>query len=147
VFIPKPGSRERRPPSIPSVRDRIVQAACKIVLEPVFAADMVPCSYRFRPRRGAHGCPAGVDSRVAAVRPLTTLDPRRGGRAAVSDHQDARPGTGARSAQHVTWNIPSVSWPLSFQSRMTCGIGSRTRSYPFRSKYSAASGERCSWPY
>jgi group II intron reverse transcriptase/maturase len=55
VFIPKPGRPdERRPLSIPSVRDRIVQAAVKIVLEPVFEADMLPCSFGFRPRRGAH---------------------------------------------------------------------------------------------
>jgi RNA-directed DNA polymerase len=40
--------------SIPSVRDRIVQAAVKIVLEPVFEADMVPFSFGFRPKRGAH---------------------------------------------------------------------------------------------
>jgi hypothetical protein len=55
VFIPKPGRPdERRPLSIPSVRDRIVQAAVKIVLEPVFEADMLPCSFGFRPKRGAH---------------------------------------------------------------------------------------------
>jgi group II intron reverse transcriptase/maturase len=55
VFIPKSGRPgERRPLSIPSVRDRIVQAAVKIVLEPVFEADMLPCSYGFRPKRGAH---------------------------------------------------------------------------------------------
>jgi RNA-directed DNA polymerase len=54
VFIPKPGSVERRPLSIPAVRDRIVQAALKIVLEPVFEADFLPCSFGFRPRRAAH---------------------------------------------------------------------------------------------
>ena len=54
VFIPKPGSAERRPLSIPTVRDRIVQAAAKIVLEPVFEADMLACSFGFRPRRAAH---------------------------------------------------------------------------------------------
>jgi RNA-directed DNA polymerase len=54
VFIPKPGTVEQRPPSIPAVRDRIVQVACKIVLEPVFEADMLPCSFGFRPRRAAH---------------------------------------------------------------------------------------------
>jgi RNA-directed DNA polymerase len=54
VFIPKPGSDERRPLSIPSVRDRVVQAAVKIVLEPVFEADMLPCSFGFRPRRATH---------------------------------------------------------------------------------------------
>jgi group II intron reverse transcriptase/maturase len=54
VFIPKPGSDEKRPLSIPAVRDRIVQAALKIVLEPVFEADFLPCSFGFRPRRSAH---------------------------------------------------------------------------------------------
>ena len=55
VLIPKAGeSAEMRPLSIPSVRDRIVQAVCKIVLEPVFEADMLPCSFGFRPKRGAH---------------------------------------------------------------------------------------------
>ena len=54
VFIPKPGTVEQRPLSIPSVRDRVVQAAWKLVAEPVFEADFLPCSFGFRPRRGAH---------------------------------------------------------------------------------------------
>ena len=54
VLIPKPGSDERRPLSIPSVRDRVVQTAVKIVLEPVFEADMLACSFGFRPRRATH---------------------------------------------------------------------------------------------
>jgi group II intron reverse transcriptase/maturase len=54
VFIPKPGSTEQRPLSIPSVRDRIVQAAVRIVLEPIFEADMLDCSFGFRPKRSAH---------------------------------------------------------------------------------------------
>jgi RNA-directed DNA polymerase len=55
VYIPKPGVRdEQRPLSIPPVRDRIVQAAVKIVLEPVFEASFLPCSFGFRPGRSAH---------------------------------------------------------------------------------------------
>jgi RNA-directed DNA polymerase len=56
VLIPKPGgpAGEQRPLSIPAVRDRVVQAAVKIVLEPVFEADFLPCSFGFRPRRSAH---------------------------------------------------------------------------------------------
>ena len=55
VFIPKPGRpTEQRPLSIPAVRDRVVQAAAKIVIEPIFEADMLECSYGFRPRRSAH---------------------------------------------------------------------------------------------
>ena len=48
---PEAGHGEQRPLSIPSVRDRIVQAAVKIVLEPIFEADMLPCSFGFRPKR------------------------------------------------------------------------------------------------
>jgi RNA-directed DNA polymerase len=55
VYIPKPGARdEQRPLSVPPVRDRIVQAAVKIVLEPVLEAGMLDCSFGFRPRRSAH---------------------------------------------------------------------------------------------
>src|SRR3954452_19745412 len=54
VLIPKPGSIERRPLSIPTVRDRVVQAAMKIVLEPIFEADFLSCSFGFRPKRSAH---------------------------------------------------------------------------------------------
>jgi group II intron reverse transcriptase/maturase len=54
VYIPKPGSTEQRPLSIPAVRDRIVQAATKIVLEPIFEADFADCSFGFRPKRSQH---------------------------------------------------------------------------------------------
>jgi RNA-directed DNA polymerase len=54
VWIPKPGSDEQRPLSIPAVRDRIVQAALKTVIEPVFEAGFRPCSFGFRPRRATH---------------------------------------------------------------------------------------------
>jgi RNA-directed DNA polymerase len=52
VDIPKPGGGTR-PLGIPSVRDRVAQQAAKLVLEPVFEADFVPCSYGFRPKRSA----------------------------------------------------------------------------------------------
>ena len=55
VFIPKPGRpNEQRPLSIPTVRDRVAQAALKTVVEPIFEADMLECSFGFRPRRSAH---------------------------------------------------------------------------------------------
>ncbi len=51
--IPK-RSGKLRSLGIPTVRDRVVQAALKLVLEPIFEADFEPCSYGFRPRRRAH---------------------------------------------------------------------------------------------
>ncbi len=55
VYIPKPGKREeRRPLGIPRVRDRVVQTAAKLVLEPIFETNFRECSYGFRPKRNAH---------------------------------------------------------------------------------------------
>jgi RNA-directed DNA polymerase len=52
VDIPKPQGG-KRPLGIPAVRDRVAQQAAKLVLEPVFEADFLPCSYGFRPKRSA----------------------------------------------------------------------------------------------
>jgi group II intron reverse transcriptase/maturase len=55
VCIPKPGKPgETRPLGIPTVADRVVMAAAKIVLEPIFEADFLPQSFGFRPKRSAH---------------------------------------------------------------------------------------------
>jgi RNA-directed DNA polymerase len=59
-MIPKPGTSKKRRLGISTVRDRVVQAALKLVLEPIFEADFLPCSYGFRPNRRAHDAVAEV---------------------------------------------------------------------------------------
>jgi RNA-directed DNA polymerase len=51
-YIPKPGSQEKRPLGIPTVRDRVVQTALRMVLEPIFEREFAEHSYGFRPHRG-----------------------------------------------------------------------------------------------
>jgi RNA-directed DNA polymerase len=53
VLIPKPGGGER-PLGIPTIRDRTVQTAAKLVLEPIFESDLEPDAYGYRPKRSAH---------------------------------------------------------------------------------------------
>jgi RNA-directed DNA polymerase len=52
VEIPKPDG-SKRPLGIPTVKDRVCQQAAKLVLEPIFEADFLPCSFGFRPKRSA----------------------------------------------------------------------------------------------
>ena len=61
VWIPKPGSTEQRPLGIPTVRDRVVQAALRMVLEPIFERDFAEHSYGFRPNRGCKDALRRVD--------------------------------------------------------------------------------------
>jgi RNA-directed DNA polymerase len=66
AWIPKPGSREQRPLGIPAVRDRIVQAALRHVLEPIFETEFAEHSYGFRPGRGAKDALRRVDTLLKA---------------------------------------------------------------------------------
>jgi RNA-directed DNA polymerase len=66
VHIPKPGTNETRPLGIPTVRDRIVQAAVVNVIEPIFERDFAERSYGFRPGRGCQDALREVDRLLQA---------------------------------------------------------------------------------
>ena len=66
AWIPKLGSKEKRPLGIPTVRDRVAQAALRAVLEPIFERDFANHSYGFRPNRGCKDALRRVDSLLTA---------------------------------------------------------------------------------
>jgi RNA-directed DNA polymerase len=63
--IPKDGGTKVRVLSIPAIRDRVVQGALKLILEPIFEADFQPGSYGYRPKRSAREAALRVDKAVA----------------------------------------------------------------------------------
>jgi RNA-directed DNA polymerase len=67
VYIPKPDGR-LRPLGIPILRDRVVQTAVLLILEPIFEADFLECSHGFRPGRGAPGALQAIEQELEAGR-------------------------------------------------------------------------------
>ena len=63
--IPKAGSNKMRTLSIPCIRDRVVQGALKLIVEPIFEADFQPGSYGYRPKRSAHQAVIRVADAIA----------------------------------------------------------------------------------
>ena len=73
-WIEKPGKTEKRPLGIPIVRDRVVQMAAKLVLEPIFEANFLECSYGFRPKRSAHDAVAAIARTITFKRQTVVID-------------------------------------------------------------------------
>ncbi len=65
-YIPKPGTQEKRPLGIPTVRDRVVQTAVRMVIEPIFEHEFAEHSYGFRPGRGCKDALRRVDELLNA---------------------------------------------------------------------------------
>jgi RNA-directed DNA polymerase len=106
VFIPKPGRpQERRPLSIPAVRDRVVQAAVKTVIEPIFEADMLECSFGFRPK---HSC---------AGEPHARFDAAAGGNQASRLRRAAQAPPADPTATYPTFAVPVRAEARTFGGR------------------------------
>jgi RNA-directed DNA polymerase len=69
VMIPKPGGGER-PLGIPTIRDRVVQTATKLVLEPIFEADLEPTAYGYRPGRSGADAIEAVHALLCRATPM-----------------------------------------------------------------------------
>ncbi len=64
VFIPKPGSDDKRPLGIPATEDKMVQIAVKEILEPIFEPLFLDCSHGFRPNKSCHTAISALDTAV-----------------------------------------------------------------------------------
>lgn len=73
-WIEKPGKPDKRPLGIPVIRDRVVQAACKLVIEPIFETNFLACSYGFRPKRSAKQAILAIQRAVTHAKQTVIID-------------------------------------------------------------------------
>lgn len=73
-WIKKPGKPDKRPLGIPVIRDRTVQAAAKLIIEPIFETNFLESSYGFRPKRSAHMAIKAIDKAITWRKQTTVID-------------------------------------------------------------------------
>jgi RNA-directed DNA polymerase len=73
-WINKPGKPEKRPLGIPVIKDRVIQMATKLVIEPLFEANFLSCSYGFRPGTGAHKATEAIMVAVGLQNQTVVID-------------------------------------------------------------------------
>ena len=73
-WIEKEGKPDKRPLGIPIIRDRVVQTACKLVIEPIFETNFLPCSYGLRPKCGTKMAIKKIVRMVGFAKQTTILD-------------------------------------------------------------------------
>jgi group II intron reverse transcriptase/maturase len=73
-WIDKPGKPEKRPLGIPVIKDRVIQMATKLVIEPIFETNFLACSYGFRPGRSAHHAVVAIRAAIGLNRRYVVID-------------------------------------------------------------------------
>jgi RNA-directed DNA polymerase len=73
-WIDKPGKSEKRPLGIPIIKDRVIQAATKLVIEPIFETNFLGCSYGFRPERSTHQAIRAIQAAVSLKGQQVVID-------------------------------------------------------------------------
>ena len=73
-WIDKPGKPEKRPLGIPIIRDRVVQMACKLVIEPIFETNFLACSYGSRPKRSPKMAIRKIQQAVTHAKQVVIVD-------------------------------------------------------------------------
>ena len=133
VAIPKPQGGERNL-GVPAVRDRVVQAAAKAVLEPIFEADFLDCSFGFRPGRSAHQALEAIRVEVNRGRCWVVdadiasfFDSIRPGRKPNEQSRKSASQIGSSTTFAAAWTTRSRTAGTPRFLSPPCGLGMATR--------------------